>query len=32
MGIPENKQTVERFDRVTAPCEADALDEICRLT
>jgi predicted ester cyclase len=29
MGIQENKQTVARFDRLTAACEADALDEIC---
>lgn len=29
MGIEENKQTVARFDRLTAACEAGALDDIC---
>ncbi len=29
MGIEENKQTVAQFDRLTAACEADALDNIC---
>jgi hypothetical protein len=29
MGIEEDKQTVARFDRLTAACEADALDDIC---
>jgi predicted ester cyclase len=29
MGIHENKSTVERFDRLTAACDLDALDEIC---
>lgn len=29
MSAYENKRTVERFDRLTAACEADALDEIC---
>ena len=29
MGIHENKATVNRFDRLTAALELDALDEIC---
>lgn len=29
MSANENKRTVGRFDRLTAACEADALDEIC---
>ena len=29
MGVHDNKRTVERFDQLTAACEADALDEIC---
>jgi ketosteroid isomerase-like protein len=29
MGIHENKATVNRFDRLTAALEIDALDEIC---
>jgi predicted ester cyclase len=29
MGIEENKQTVAWFDRLTAACEADSLDDIC---
>jgi predicted ester cyclase len=29
MGVEENKMTVERFDRLTAACDADALDELC---
>lgn len=31
MGIHENKSTIERFDRLTAACDPDALDEICTL-
>ena len=29
MGVHENKLTVEQFDRLTAACDADALDELC---
>ncbi|HEY2436380.1 MAG TPA: ester cyclase [Solirubrobacteraceae bacterium] len=29
MGIHDNKQTLERFDRRVESCEADALEEIC---
>jgi predicted ester cyclase len=29
MGVDENKQTLERFDRVVEACEAEQLNEIC---
>jgi predicted ester cyclase len=29
MGVHDNKQTLERFDRLVEACEAEQLDEIC---
>ncbi len=29
MGIDDNKQTLQRFDRLVEACEAEQLDEIC---
>ena len=29
MGIQDNKQTLQRFDRLVEACEAEQLDEIC---
>ena len=29
MGVDDNKQTLERFDRLVEACEAEQLDEIC---
>lgn len=29
MGVQENKQTLQRFDRLVEACDAEQLDEIC---